>query len=207
MRTKNILTIVSLLILSIIAITLYASNKIFLINDRILDVAYSELTKDTKKQIDCLAENIYHEARSEPEKGKVAVALVTLNRVEDPRFPKDICGVVKQKTQGMCQFSWFCTPVTSNKGSESYQSAKEVAVYVYANYEKLHDITKGALYYHADYVNPGWKLQKTVTIGRHIFYKEGGKNYDGKTKPPVEGRFSFEAFFLPDDGRDNFNNL
>ena len=81
MRTKNILTIVSLLILSIIATTLYASNKIFSINDRILDVAYSELTKDTKKQIDCLADNIYYEARSEPEKGKVAVALVTLNRV------------------------------------------------------------------------------------------------------------------------------
>ena len=207
MRTKKILAIVSLLILSIIATTLYASNKIFTLDDKILDVAYSELTKDTKKQIDCLAENIYHEARSEPEKGKVAVALVTLNRVEDPRFPKDICGVVKQKTQGMCQFSWFCTPVTSNKGSESYQSAKEVAVYVYANYEKLHDITKGALYYHADYVNPGWKLQKTVTIGRHIFYKEGGKNYDGKTKPPAERRFSFETLFLSDDGGDKFINL
>jgi|APGre2960657373_1045057.scaffolds.fasta_scaffold08587_2 spore germination cell wall hydrolase CwlJ-like protein len=207
MRTKKILAIVSLLILSIIATTLYASNNIFTLDDKILDVAYSELTKDTKKQIDCLADNIYHEARSEPEKGKVAVALVTLNRVEDPRFPKDICGVVKQKTQGMCQFSWFCTAVKSNKGSESYQSAKEVAVYVYANYEKLHDITKGALYYHADYVNPGWKLQKTVTIGRHIFYKEGGKNYDGKTKPPAERRFSFETFFLSDDGGDKFINL
>jgi spore germination cell wall hydrolase CwlJ-like protein len=207
MRTKKILAIVSLLILSIIATTLYASNKIFTLDDKILDVAYSELTKDTKKQIDCLADNIYHEARSEPEKGKVAVALVTLNRVEDPRFPKDICGVVKQKTQGMCQFSWFCTAVKSNKGSESYQSAKEVAVYVYANYEKLHDITKGALYYHADYVNPGWKLQKTVTIGRHIFYKEGGKNYDGKTKPAAERRFSFETFFLSDDGGDKFINL
>jgi spore germination cell wall hydrolase CwlJ-like protein len=207
MRPKKILAIVSLLILSIIATTLYASNKIFTLDDKILDVAYSELTKDTKKQIDCLADNIYHEARNEPEKGKVAVALVTLNRVEDPRFPKDICGVVKQKTQGTCQFSWFCTPVTSNKGSDSYQSAKEVAVYVYANYEKLHDITKGALYYHADYVNPGWKLQKTVTIGRHIFYKEGGKNYDGKTKPPAERRFSFETFFLSNDGGDKFINL
>jgi hypothetical protein len=99
MRPKKILAIVSLLILSIIATTLYASNKIFTLDDKILDIAYSELTKDTKKQIDCLADNIYHEARNEPEKGKVAVALVTLNRVEDPRFPKDICGVVKQKTR------------------------------------------------------------------------------------------------------------
>ena len=207
MRPKKILAIVSLLILSIIATTLYASNNISTLDDKILDVAYSELTKDAKRQVDCLAENIYYEAGYEAEKGKVAVALVTLNRVEDPRFPKDICGVVKQKTQGTCQFSWFCAPVKRNKGSEAYQSAKEVAVYVYANYEKLHDITKGALYYHADYVNPGWKLQKTVTIGRHIFYKEGGKNYDGKTKPPAERRLSFETFFLPDDGRNNFINL
>jgi spore germination cell wall hydrolase CwlJ-like protein len=203
MRTKKILAVVSLLIFTIIATTIYASDKIFSDNDRILDVAYSELTKDAKRQVDCLADNIYHEAGYEAEKGKVAVALVTLNRVEDPRFPKDICGVVKQKTQGMCQFSWFCTEVKTKKGSEAYQSAKDVALYVYANYEKLHDITKGALYYHADYVNPGWKLQKTVTIGRHIFYKEGGKNYDGKTKPAAERRFSFQTFVLSDDGRNN----
>jgi spore germination cell wall hydrolase CwlJ-like protein len=54
----------------------------------------------------------------------------------------------------------------------AYNEAKEVAVFVYANYENLRDITKGALYYHADYVNPRWKLEKTVVIGRHIFYKE-----------------------------------
>jgi spore germination cell wall hydrolase CwlJ-like protein len=43
---------------------------------------------------------------------------------------------------------------------------------MYANYEKMHDLTKGALFYHADYVNPRWKLEKTAVIGRHIFYKE-----------------------------------
>jgi spore germination cell wall hydrolase CwlJ-like protein len=31
---------------------------------------------------------------------------------------------------------------------------------------------KGALYYHADYVSPGWKLPKIDKIGRHIFYGE-----------------------------------
>jgi spore germination cell wall hydrolase CwlJ-like protein len=50
-----------------------------------------------------------------------------------------------------------------------------VALHVYANYEMIDDITNGALYYHADYVNPGWKLKKTKVIGRHIFYKEGSK--------------------------------
>lgn len=142
---------------------------------KFLRVEYSQLTSEARKQVDCLAQNIYHEAGHEAETGKVAVALVTMHRVEDPRFPKDICGVVKQKQSGSCQFSWFCMPVTLNKNSDVYNKSLNVALYVYANYEYIEDITKGALYYHADYVNPQWKLQKTTVIGRHIFYKESGK--------------------------------
>lgn len=144
---------------------------------RTLEIAYSDLTKDARKQVDCLAENIYHEAGYEPKDGKKAVALVTLNRTQDERFPSNICGVVKQKTVNVCQFSWFCMPVKLNRNSDAYKESMEVALYVYANYEKLKDITNGALYYHADYVNPRWRgLEKTTIIGRHIFYKEkGGK--------------------------------
>jgi spore germination cell wall hydrolase CwlJ-like protein len=40
------------------------------------------------------------------------------------------------------------------------------------NYGNIDDVTKGATYYHADYVNPGWNLPKTTKIGRHIFYKK-----------------------------------
>ena len=167
----------------------------------ILDVSYNQLTKETQKQVDCLAENIYHEAGYEPREGKEAVALVTLNRLQDPRFPKDICGVVKQKTNTTCQFSWFCQNVGKPSNSAVYEQAKEVAVYVYANYENLRDITKGALYYHADYVNPKWKLEKTTVIGRHIFYKESAKNDDVKNEYPTEGR-TITTFFLPSDGRD-----
>jgi spore germination cell wall hydrolase CwlJ-like protein len=31
---------------------------------------------------------------------------------------------------------------------------------------------KEALFYHADYVSPGWKLPRIDKIGRHIFYGE-----------------------------------
>jgi spore germination cell wall hydrolase CwlJ-like protein len=189
----KILLIISLMIASTIFATAYPSNF------RLFDITYTELTKDARKQVDCLAENIYHEAGHESEEGKIAVALVTLNRTQDPRFPKDICGVVKQKTVGTCQFSWFCMPVTLNKRSVVYDKAMDVALHVYANYENLDDITKGALYYHADYVNPRWKLQRTTVIGRHIFYKEGGKYYDGKTKPVTKGR-ELETFILSFDG-------
>lgn len=167
--------------------------------NRPLHIDYNQLSKDAQKEVRCLADNIYHEAGHEPENGKLAVALVTLNRTQDERFPSDVCSVVKQKTNSTCQFSWFCMPVKQNRGSDVYAEAMKVAIFAYANYENIKDITKGALYYHADYVNPRWKLQKTVVIGRHIFYKEGGK-YDAKTKPAVERGHQQQTLVLPTDG-------
>lgn len=198
MRIYRIYIPIILLFLSVILLTKNAFSDAVL-----LDVSYNQLTKETQKQIDCLAENIYHEAGFESRQGKEAVALVTLNRTQDPRFPKDICGVVKQKTTSVCQFSWFCQ-TTSIRNKDVYEDAKDVAVYVYANYENLKDITKGALYYHADYVNPRWKLEKTTVIGRHIFYKESGKYNDDKNESAIEGR-TVKALFSPSYGRDNIN--
>ena len=65
--------------------------------------------KERARQLDCLAINIYREAGYEPFEGKVAVAQVTMNRVEDPQFPNDVCSVVYQKSttvKTVCQFSW-----------------------------------------------------------------------------------------------------
>ncbi len=59
-------------------------------SERVITVELTHLTKDARTQVECLADNIYHEAGYEPDSGKVAVALVTLNRVQDPRYPKDI---------------------------------------------------------------------------------------------------------------------
>ena len=144
--------------------------------DRLIDVRYEQLTKDAKIQIDCLADNIYHEAGYEPDQGKVAVALVTMNRVQDPRYPKDICSVVKQKVNYTCQFTWFCQDKYTNRQKTAYEESRDIALHVYANYEKIKDFTNGALFYHADYVNPHWRgLERTTVIGRHIFYKEKAK--------------------------------
>lgn len=139
--------------------------------DKFIGVTYTQLTSEARTQVDCLAENIYYEAGYEPRDGKIAVAMVTLNRVQDPQFPKDICSVVKQKTKSTCQFTWFCENKTLQNNS-AYSQAQDIALLVYANYEKMQDMTQGALFYHADYVNPRWKLERTVVIGRHIFYKQ-----------------------------------
>jgi spore germination cell wall hydrolase CwlJ-like protein len=147
-------------------------------------IEYADLSPSAQKEVDCLADNIYFESAYEPKDGKIAVGLVTMNRVKHG-FHDSVCGVVKQKTKNasytVCQFSWWCdakAKMTSlykdrylnDKQKEVYQQAQEVAVYVYVNHDTMQDNTKGALYYHADYINPGWKLKKTVTIGRHIFY-------------------------------------
>ena len=129
------------------------------------------------KQLDCLTKNIYNEAGNEPFEGKVAVAQVTMNRVEDGRFGKDVCGVVYQRNviyeKVICQFSWACMPGVRNRPIQSslYKESEEVAKKVLLENFRLPSLTS-AMYYHADYVNPGWGKPKLTQIGRHIFYKE-----------------------------------
>ena len=127
------------------------------------------------RQLDCLTRNIYWEAASEPFEGKVAVAQVTMNRVQDGRFGDSVCGVIYQKNifyeKVICQFSWVCEtthktrPVDPPLWAESELVAKKVLL---ENF-RLPGL-KEALYYHADYVSPGWKKPKIDKIGRHIFY-------------------------------------
>jgi len=129
------------------------------------------------KQLECLTRNIYWEAASEPFEGKVAVAQVTLNRMQSGKFANSVCGVVHQKNvfyeKVVCQFSWYCEnnhkvkPVHKPMWRESEEVAKKVLLEGF-RLPSLHN----ALYYHADYVNPGWKHPKIEKIGRHIFYGE-----------------------------------
>jgi spore germination cell wall hydrolase CwlJ-like protein len=151
-----------------------------------VSVPYSSLTKPVKKQADCLAQNIYFEAAHESDEGKVAVAMVTLNRVISGKYADNICNVVNQRTNNTCQFSWVCESVNKNKlltitDTMLYNNIRELAVRVMMNYGVMDDVTKGATYYHADYVNPNWGLPKTTKIGRHIFYKKRG-DLENKTR-------------------------
>ena len=121
------------------------------------------------RELKCLADNIYYEAGNQSTKGKLAVAAVTINRVNSPKFPKSICSVVYQRTRGTCQFSWTCMRKYV-PNPEQYAEAKRVAekvLFAGANHGVL---GKNVLFYHADYVNPGWNLRRVTKIGDHIFY-------------------------------------
>lgn len=132
---------------------------------------------DKMRQLECLTRNIYWEAAKEPFEGKVAVAQVTLNRVEAGKWADSVCGVVYQKNivyqKVICQFSWYCEENHRVKAvyTPLYKECEEVAKRVLFEGFRLPSL-KDAYYYHADYVNPGWKKPRIEKIGRHIFYGE-----------------------------------
>jgi len=126
------------------------------------------------EDLHCLALNIYHEARSEPLSGQLAVAQVTLNRVASKSFPHSVCEVVKQGGQkrNRCQFSWWCDgksdqPTEAKAWRQSLDLGRRVLA------EQVPDPTNGALYYHATYVAPKWSrvFHRTAQIGNHLFYR------------------------------------
>lgn len=166
-----------LLVTTILSWTI--NSKFNEINTERAMIAYLDMptTNEVTKQLECLAKNIYWESKHEPFEGKVAVAQVTLNRVEDSRWPDNVCGVVYERnkfySRVVCQFSWVCEPgkITKKTDPKLYQESLRVAKKVYLeNFRlpSLHD----AYFYHADYVNPRWGKPKIIKIGRHIFYRD-----------------------------------
>ena len=129
-----------------------------------------------EKELDCLTKNIYYEAGTEPFEGKVAVAQVTINRTKSGKFPKDICAVVYERNlvynNLICQFSWYCDSKAKVRPihAATYKESEAVAKKVLLEGFRLESLNE-ALYFHSNYVNPGWKRQRITQIGKHIFYK------------------------------------
>ena len=145
-------------------------------------VAVVVAVTDTKLQTLKVNNEVYRQgfvSATEPFEGKVAVAQVTMNRLEDDRgrFGRDVCSVVYQKNiiyeKVVCQFSWTCDGVSRVKPiyAAHYRESEEVAKKVLLENFRLPSM-KDAMYYHADYVNPRWGKPQVAKIGRHIFYKE-----------------------------------
>lgn len=140
--------------------------------NRLEPVSASQITaKVRERQLACLARNIYYEAGSEPFEGKVAVAQVTLNRMESGKFPDDVCQVIYQKNGLLCQFSWYCDREAMLRPihEKTYMESMEVAKKVLLEGFRLPSL-QNALYFHGDYINPGWRKERVAKIGRHIFY-------------------------------------
>lgn len=129
------------------------------------------------KEWACLTEALYFEARGETIHGQFAVAEVIMNRRDSARFPNSICGVVSQgaksaKAPRACQFSYKCdgAPEVFDE-KKAYRRAGKVATIMLDGFARK--LTKGATYYHTNYVNPRWsrKFSRTAQIGVHYFYR------------------------------------
>ena len=159
----------------------------------VIAVPQSQLPNIPDRSTECLALNMYHEARGQGTAGELAVTTVVMNRVNDSRFPNTICGVVKQgptrpswkdpkilfPIKHKCQFSWYCDgKLDVPHIGAMWRESSEIAVYVLATPD-LMDITDGATHYHADYISsPKWAdpRRKTVEIDTHIFYNKARKS-------------------------------
>lgn len=142
-----------------------------------------------KKQLQCLADNIYYEAGGEPTEGKAAVARVVLNRISHG-FAETPCKVVYQTTTvkktneddesfwvRMCQFSWVCEGKKNpNRNSTRYQKSLQVAhdVLVYDKYKDV--IPKTVLFFHNTSIVNRYPHEVVAKIGNHIFYTKKPKN-------------------------------
>lgn len=142
--------------------------KQILLEQRPTHIRYSQ------KDFECLARNIFFEAGVEDTLGKIAVAHVTINRLQAGKWGNDICDVVYSKAQ----FSW--TKVKKRawvklKG-RNWEESKRVARKVLDFGYRIKPLDN-ALFYHADYVNPNWRdnNKKVAQIGRHIFYTDARK--------------------------------
>jgi spore germination cell wall hydrolase CwlJ-like protein len=134
--------------------------------------------RDERRELVCLARNVYFEARGEPLEGQYAVAEVTMNRKASGRYPDTVCGVVYQQNWDPLRkryvgaFSWTELSSVPTPMGEEWQQAWKVAEAVYRGRQA--PVLDEALFYHATYVKPSWARgqQPVARIGKHVFYNE-----------------------------------
>lgn len=159
-------TLVTILLISSLTVSIDSSPQ---------EDTIEKLIAVDKKDLSCLSRAIYYEASGESRAGKIAVANVVINRLNDPRFPKTICEVVYQKAivNGLFiyQFSWAAFKELVQPNNNAWKESQDIALQILTEGQP-DDIIKrsNALYFHSIDINPGWRLRKVIQIGRHIFY-------------------------------------
>jgi hypothetical protein len=162
------------------------------------------------RDLDCLADAIYYEARGETPEGQAAIAQVVLNRVRHPNFPKSVCGVVFQGVGDDCQFSFACNgSMNRPKEAAAWSRAERIAARALSGVVMTQ--VGEATSFHAASVSPGWGpgLMRVAQIGLHVFYRSGGHIGSGAgvhpSAPGSDGPRPVFASMLPNltirDGR------
>lgn len=122
---------------------------------------------ELSREMQCLAGAIYFESRGEPLAGQLAVGRVIVDRSKSGRFPNSYCGVVYQRSQ--FSFVRGGSMPAIRYGSQAWKKA--VAIAQIAHEGSWKSEADGALFFHANYVNPRWRLTRMAQVGNHIFYR------------------------------------
>ena len=184
----------------LVALAAFIFTAVYFVNNPNVETRIVEFHTETIKEVEvvpvniidydeleCMALNIYHEARGERIEGQVAVSQVVLNRKKSNFFPNTVCGVIKQAkisrwylehdnkavpVRNQCQFSWYCDGKSdSPQDMRAWGHSLTIASQVMRGEHP--DMTGGAMFYHAHYVEPYWKhkLLDVGNVGDHLFYK------------------------------------
>uniref|UniRef100_B0SZB4 Cell wall hydrolase SleB n=1 Tax=Caulobacter sp. (strain K31) TaxID=366602 RepID=B0SZB4_CAUSK len=134
---------------------------------------------ESSRELECLSEAVYYEARGETPSGQAAVAQVVLNRVRHPSFPKSICGVVFQGAYAHsgCQFSFACDgSMRRTREAGAWKRAQRVAARALSG--TVMSEVGAATHFHTTGVAPGWgpRLLRVAQVGMHVFYRFGGRS-------------------------------
>jgi N-acetylmuramoyl-L-alanine amidase len=120
------------------------------------------------RELECLATGIYFESKSEPLSGQLAVGDVIANRAESGgRFPSTYCGVLFQR--GQFSFVRGRSLPAVPRASKQWKTAVAIAKIVHQGLKA--SAAGKALFFHARYVSPGWRLKRIASIGNHVFYR------------------------------------
>lgn len=164
---------------------------------------------DASRDLDCLTQAAYYEARGEGREGMQAVAQVVLNRARHPAFPKSVCGVVYQgagRSTG-CQFSFTCNGAMRGAVNRAaWNRARDVASKALSG--AVFAPVGNATHFHTTGVSPGWRnaLIRVNQVGQHLFYRFGGRNgsrdafvYQTRPSAPAEAQPLIQASLDPTD--------
>lgn len=118
---------------------------------------YTNTLEISRKDLKCLIDNVYYEARGEPFAGQILVAKVTMNRAQSLT---NICREVYKPRQ----FSWTLTQQPP-PNKQLYNSLYNV---ILPAYNSTYDFT----HFHAAYVNPKWAYssKSVLMVGNHVFH-------------------------------------
>ena len=120
------------------------------------------------RELECLATGIYFESKGEPLAGQLAVGKVIANRAQSGgRFPGTYCGVLFQR--GQFSFVHGSRLPSAPRSNRMWQTAVALAKIVDQGLQQ--SVANNALFFHARYVSPGWRLKRVASIGNHVFYR------------------------------------